>query len=171
MDASPSALPNGILDCVSEMLADLNNRLSEEIRQIQFHHQDKFAQVLISIRESVKNEVSQELLEGLETRFQSSMATIQQQFKEKLEAAQTESAKEKDQLEKEIEGSRRQTEAVAAELSSKEAELGQLDREAREMLEDPDVEISKMIRHNAIRNEVKMYIKGLRFLATETKEK
>ena len=53
--------------------------------------------------------------------------------------------------------------SLRAELVARQAELAHLERETAAMLENPEVEISRVIRNNALVAELRSYVKGLQF--------
>jgi hypothetical protein len=161
--ASKIVFPDVVFEYVSDLMSDVTNRVSEEVRKVETDHRARLEKILSSVRDSVRKELSQEMRKEFENRFQKSMEIAQQQFKEKLQQLGADADKERQVIEAELQKIRQVGSGVSAELMCKETELGLMDREAEAMADDPDVQISTMIRHNAARNELRAYIKGLRF--------
>jgi hypothetical protein len=145
-------LPDSVLSCVSELFS--------EIKKAEAAHVDKLQQSFSEVRLALRAELSDEF----ERRFQRSMELAKEQFNRQVEQSAAE-------LEAEFKQARQLKGGVRAELVAKQAELDHLERETAAMLENPEVEISRVIRNNALVAELRSYIRGLQYQAGPAAEK
>lgn len=146
------ALPESVLSCVSELFS--------EIKKAEAAHVDKLQQSFSEVRTVLRTELSDEF----ELRFQRSMELAKEQFSQQAQQSGAE-------LEAEFKQTRQLKSSVRAELVAKQAELEHLERETAAMLENPEVEISRVIRNNALVSELKSYIRGLHYQTGAAPEK
>jgi len=137
-------LPEVVLSCVSDLFS--------EIKKAEAAHVDKLQQAFSEVRATLRSELSDEF----ELRFQHSMELAKEQFNLQVQ----ESAAE---LEQEFKQTRQLKSGVRAELVARQAELEHLERETAAMLENPEVEISRVIRNNTLVAELRSYIRGLQY--------
>ena len=123
-----------LLSTLSEFTDHIQRRMSAELQTAVEAHAPKFHEIYIKMREAVTKE-----LRGI----------LQQQF-------QTE-------LQRTLDDVRLRDRAIVDELTRKEAEFETMNRETIAMIEDPDVEISKVIQRNVKQSELQAYIRGLRY--------
>lgn len=147
-----TALPEAFVTCVSELFSEI--KLAEDA------HLDKLRQSFSEVRAALRAELSDEF----EARFQHSMELAKQQFNQQVQQAAVE-------MEEEFKHTRQLKSGVRAELVAKRAELDHLERETAAMLENPEVEISRVIRNNTLVAELRSYIKGLQFQLEQAQEK
>jgi hypothetical protein len=145
-------LPDSVLSCVSELFS--------EIKKAEAAHVDKLQQSFSEVRAALRAELSDEF----EARFQRSMELAKEQFNQQVEQSAIE-------LEEEYKQSRQLKSGVRAELVAKQAELEHLERETAAMLENPEVEISRVIRNNTLVAELRSYIRGLQYQIGAAPEK
>ena len=142
---SPDALLREPLDSLNIELS----RISEEIRSINSGFEAQMQQVVAQVRESIENEYRDRLERSLnETREQVRRDTeeeLKKDFEAKLHARMGHLA----EIEKEIERVRAQIEGVTREITA--------------MLDDPSVELSRVMRRRTEQAELKAYLHGLRF--------
>jgi hypothetical protein len=149
---SETALPEAFVECVSDLFS--------EIKKVEDAHLDKLRQSFSEVRAALRAELSDEF----EVRFQRSMELAKEQFNQQVLQAAAE-------MEQEFKQTRQLKSGVRAELVAKQAELDHLERETAAMLENPEVEISRVIRNNTLVAELRSYIKGLQFQAGPATEK
>ena len=147
-----TALPDSVVSCVSELFS--------EIKKAEDAHLDKLRQSFSEVRSALRSELSDEF----ELRFQQSMELAKDQFNQQVQQSEAE-------LEGEFKQSRQLKSNVRAELVAKQAELAHLERETAAMLENPDVEISRVIRNNAQVAELRSYVRGLQYQVSHAAEK
>lgn len=152
MKAAETPLPDVVVSCVTELFA--------EIKKAEDAHLDKLQQSFLTVREALRSEVSGEF----ETRFQRSMELAKEEFNQKFKQSVEE-------LEEEYKQSRQMKSSVRAELVAKQVELEHLERETAAMLENPEVEISRVIRNNALVAELRNYVRGLQYQVGPAPEK
>src|SRR5688572_985694 len=145
-------LPESVLSCVSELFS--------EIKKAEAAHVDKLQQSFSEVRAELRAELSDEF----ELRFQRSMELAKEQFNQQVQQSAEEMAAEFKQT-------RQMKSSVRAELVAKQAELDHLERETAAMLENPEVEISRVIRNNTLVAELRSYIKGLQYQTGAVPEK
>jgi len=122
------------MNVLSELTADVQRRMAAEIQSAVEAHASKFQEIFTRMRESV----TMELRESFQEEFQIAL-------KRSLDTAAS-----------------RDT-AINEELIRKETEFDDMNRETIAMIEDPDVEIAKVIQRNVKQSELQAYIKGLRY--------
>ena len=145
-------LPESFVTCVSDLFS--------EIKKVEDAHLDKLRQSFSEVRASLRAELSDEF----EVRFQKSMALAKEQFNQQIQQSAAE-------LEVEFKQNRLVKSGVRAELIAKQAELDHLEGETAAMLENPEVEISRVIRNNSLVAELRSYIRGLQFQVGRSTEK
>ncbi len=142
--------------------------MSNALEQTDSQSEDGLSNPLLhseEVRESLRNEVSENLHNEFESRFRESMELAKSQFKQKLEEETARFEEERSRLQQEVAAHRRNAADIAAELVSKQAELDPFNPETAEMLEDPDVELSKLVRNKVSITELSAYVRGLQYLA------
>lgn len=145
-------LPEAISSCVSDLF--------QEIKKAEDAHRDKLQQSFSAVRAALRAEISDEF----ELRFQQSMELAKEQFNQQVLQSSAE-------LESEFKLSRQLRSNVRAEFVAKQAELAHLERETAAMLENPEVEISRVIRNNNLVAELRSYVRGLQYQAGLPPEK
>ncbi len=164
--SEPAADPNAaVVDAVAELISDLGTRIAAEMSRIQQDQGPKLQEALAAFRESVRQELAGKMRDEFETRFRESMDVSKRQFAQKLQEAAASVEQERNQMQEEISAARKRAMEISAELIGKQSELEHMNRETASMVEDPNIELSKIIRHNAVVSELAAYIRGLQFLA------
>jgi len=133
--------PDPLLQMFLEFTSDVQRRLLSEMQSAMKAHEPKFQAVYSELRDSVHRELQQKLDEEVDIRLRQEMQE-QMQLRDKL----------------------------ATELSNKEAEYESMNRETTEMIENPDVEIAKIVRRTARQRELKAYIRGLKYQQGDEEE-
>ena len=151
-NVAETPLPNSVVSSVSDLFSD--------IKKAEDAHLDKLRQSFSEVRAALRSELSDEF----ELRFQQSMELAKEQFNQQVQQSAAE-------LEEEFKHGRQLKSNVRAELVAKQAELDHLERETAAMLENPDVEISRVIRNNALVAELRSYVRGLQYQVGATSEK
>jgi glutaredoxin 2 len=147
-----TALPEPVVTCVSDLFS--------EIKKAEDAHLDKLRQSFSEVRATLRAELSDEF----EARFQRSMELAKEQFNQQVQQTAEEMAEEFKQT-------RQIKSTVRAELVAKQTELEHVERETAAMLENPEVEISRVIRNNTLVAELRSYIKGLQYQVGTAPEK
>jgi hypothetical protein len=121
---------------------------------------------------STLREFTEEVQSGIFAQLQSTLAAQAPKFQEiytKMREAVAielrESLRQEFQreLQRSLDSSAQRDNAIQEELNRKEAEFDDMNRETIAMIEDPDVEIAKVIQRNVKQSELQAYIKGLRY--------
>ena len=145
------------------LVSDIGTRISAELSRAEQAIAPRLEGALAVRYEAMRCELSDILREEFEIRFHESMNEAKRQFSEKLQEASATLEEERNKLNEEIAAARNRTRELSEELTIKQSELERLSREAASMIDDPDVELSRLIRHNSMVNDVKAYIRGLQF--------
>jgi hypothetical protein len=135
--------PERMLGTLHDLTVDVQRRISAELQNAVEVHAGKFQEVYIKMREAVATEVRESLWQEFQVQLHRSMEDV-----------------------------RKRDNAIAEELDRKETEFEDMNRETMAMIEDPDVEIAKVIQRNVKQSELLAYIRGLRYSLgrTETPE-
>jgi hypothetical protein len=153
MSATPSPAPDGsdvaraekadsperLLGTLHELTADVQRRISAELQNAVEIHAGKFQEIYIRMREAVATDVRESLWQEFQIQLHRSMEDV-----------------------------RNREHAIAEELNRKEAEFENMNRETLAMIEDPDVEICRVIQRNVKQSELQGYIRGLRYSLGKT---
>jgi hypothetical protein len=156
-----------VLAVVSDLVSDIRARITAEVIWAGTAESPRLREALAVMRESVRTELCESLRSEFEARFRESMEIAKRQFKEKLQTATACAEEEGNRLREEIAASRKCTAEIAAEILSKESELEHMNRETASMLEDTEIDLSRIMRHKAQVTELGAYLKGLKFLSGE----
>jgi hypothetical protein len=133
--------PDRLLGTLHELTADVQRRISAELQNAVEAHAGKFQEVYIKMREAVATEVRESLWQEFQIQLHRSMEDVRQRDN-----------------------------AIAEELNRKETEFENMNRETAAMIEDPDVEIAKVIQRNVKQSELQAYIRGLRYSLGKTEK-
>jgi hypothetical protein len=121
-----------------------------------------------NLRDAVRQELEASIREESEARLQESLGKLREQFMQKIERAGVELEIERRRIREGAGNSHQRDNAIMEELRIKESELDVMTVELTSMIENPEIEIDKMIKHNASMEELKAYVRGLRFQIGET---
>ena len=133
--------PDRLLGTLHELTADVQRRISAELQNAVEAQAGKFQEIYIRMREAVATEVRESLWQEFQIQLHRSMEEIRQRDN-----------------------------AIAEELNRKETEFENMNRETLAMIEDPDVEIAKVIKRNVMQSELQAYIRGLRYSLGRTEK-
>ncbi len=156
-----------VLAVFSEIVADIGSRITAEIRQAGQVEAARLQKAIAHMRDSIRQEVAGELREEFEARFHQSMEVAKSEFADKVHSLTASLEREKSELHHEVAAARKQATEVYAELLARRSELEHLNREIASMLEDPDIELSKIMRHKGLVTELSAYVRGLQYLSGE----
>jgi hypothetical protein len=162
-DDTLAELPEVVSKCVSDLFSSISFKVATEIRSAEEGHAEALRQALEAVRDGVRRELTDAIRLEFDERFRQEVELAKEQFIRKFDEKAGELLTERSDSRAELLEFRKRMGQVAAELTGKEAELAHLDRETASMIEDPDVEISKIIRNNTTLTEIKCYIRGLQF--------
>jgi hypothetical protein len=165
---STGDLSGPVLQVVSDIISDIRARISAEVNRAGQSESPRLREALAAMRESVRAELCESLRDEFEARFRESMEIAKRQFKEKLRDAMADAEKEQNRLREEVAATRERAAEISAELLSKESELEHMNRETPSMLEDPDIDLARIMRHKAMVTELSAYVKGLQYNSDES---
>lgn len=162
------------LSVLSAELVDMANRL----QSVRTAHVASIEAAAAQLQISLREQITESLQQRLDADFQKAVQVIRAEFDERLRTAEAAWAEERQSLSKEIEHLRRSgdTRELSVEIAQAETALIQLRSTIGEMLDDPHIEISKLLRARTRETELQTYIRGLQFKAnqartmTETKD-
>jgi hypothetical protein len=158
---------DALVEAIESFSEDVRQRIAVEIQKAEEAHAPQLQQLRERIKESVKRELGDAIRQEFDVKYQESLKKLRDQFTRKVEQAAIELEIERKRMHNELSSLRSRDGHVTAELSAKEAALEAMDREMAAMIDNPEIEISRVIRHNAQQSELKAYIRGLRFLLGE----
>jgi uncharacterized protein with von Willebrand factor type A (vWA) domain len=151
-------LPDDVLREPLDSLSIELSRISAEIQSINSGFQVQMQQVVAQVRESIENEYRARMERSLvEVREQIRRET-EQELREDFEAELHARIEHLGDVQKEIERVRTHIEGVTKEITA--------------MLDDPSIELSRVMRKRTEQAELKAYLDGLRFsIGDQTKAK
>ncbi|HEY2381088.1 MAG TPA: hypothetical protein VGK48_07885 [Terriglobia bacterium] len=125
----------------------------------------RMKEAMIEMRETISREVTERMRKEADANFRSAIDGVRQQFQDRLQQTQSDFERERAQLLKELETLKRTdvTAKLQSELNRTNQALQNVTAEIAQMLDDPDVELAKVIRQNAVQNEMKAYARGLSY--------
>jgi chromosome segregation ATPase len=142
-----------LVEPLSQLATELS-RIAAEIQAVECSHLERMETASAELRKQVEVEV------------QAQVASVYAGFEERLRSAAAEWDAERQSLQKQIEQSRRthsNDHGREEEVARTEAALAQIDREIQAMLDDPNGDLSQIMRKNALKSELQAYFKGLTF--------
>jgi hypothetical protein len=160
-------LSDPVVQVVSDIISDIRARISAEVNWAGQSESPRLREALAAMRESVRAELCESLRDEFEARFRESMEIAKHQFKEKLRDVTADAEEEQNRLREEVAATRKRAAEISAELLGKESELEHMNRETPSMLEDPDIDLSRIMRHKAMVTELSAYVMGLKFLSED----
>jgi hypothetical protein len=156
-----------VLHAVSDLISDIRAKVVAELTWAGQAESPRLRDAIAAMRESIRGELCEKLRSEFETRFHESMEIAKRQFMEKLLQATASAEDERNRLREEITANRKRAAEISAELLSKQSELEHMNRETPAMLENPDIDLAKIVHHKAIITELSAYLKGLKYLSGE----
>lgn len=139
-------------DALNDPLALLSielGRISAEIQSINSGFQVQMQQSMAKMRGTLENQHQSELEQSLRELREQIVIEVRQDFQEKLQAELERHNRHKTEVEKEIMRVHGLLEGVASDIAA--------------MLEDPSIELSRLMRLRTEQAELKSYLEGLRF--------
>ena len=139
-------------DLLHEPLDSLSiemSRISAEIQSINSGFQAQMQQVVALVRESIENEYRARMEKALNEVREQVRSETEEELRKDFEAELRSRIAHLSEVEKEIERVRTQIEGVTKEITT--------------MLDDPSIELSKVMRKRTEQAELKAYLDGLRF--------
>jgi exonuclease VII large subunit len=145
-----------------EPLSLLSSRLGEiaaSITQLDHSHAEQMENAAARIRDRIVADLQNQYRNQVET----AMQALREEFEKRMRSAAAEWDAERQSLVAEI-GKRSQgSSPLTEEVAQTEATLEALQKKIREMLDDPAVELSRLMQENARQEELQAYLKGLKF--------
>ena len=154
-----------VLQVISDLISDAAARILTEMRMAELSEASPLREALHAMRESVRREVSDSLRDEFEARFRESMEVTRREFNDTLQETIASLQEERDRLREELTTARKQAAEISGELADRQSELEHLNREIATMLEDPTIDLSKIIRYKGLVTELRAYIKGLQYVS------
>jgi len=139
-------------DLLREPLDSLSiemSRISAEIQSINSGFQAQMEQVVAQVRESLENEYRTRMEKALNEVREQIRNETEEELRKDFDAQLRSRIAHLTEVEKEIERVRTQIEGVTKEITT--------------MLDDPSIELSKVMRKRTEQAELKAYLDGLRF--------
>jgi hypothetical protein len=138
-------------DLLREPLDSLSiemSRISAEIQSINSGFQAQMEQVVAQVRESIENEYRTRMEKALNEAREQIRNETEEELRKDFDAQLRSRIAHLTEVEKEIERVRTQIESVTKEITT--------------MLDDPSIELSKVMRKRTEQAELKAYLDGLR---------
>jgi len=139
-------------DVLREPLDSLNielGRISAEIQSINSGFQAQMEQVVAQVRESIENEYR--------ARMEKSLGEVREQIRNETEEELRKN------FEAELHARIEHLAEVQKEIERVRAEIEGVTKEITAMLDDPSIELSRVMRKRTEQAELKAYLDGLRF--------
>ena len=150
--------PDDVLREPLDSLSIEMSRISAEIQSINSGFQAQMEQVVAQVRESLENEYRTRMEKALNEVRQQIRNETEEELRKDFDAQLRSRIAHLTEVEKEIERVRTQIEGVTKEITT--------------MLDDPSIELSKVMRKRTEQAELKAYLGGLRFsIGEKTKAK
>jgi predicted enzyme involved in methoxymalonyl-ACP biosynthesis len=142
-------LPDDVLREPVDSLSIELTRISAEIESINSGFQAQMQQVVAQVRESIENEYRARMDRALIQLREQIRQETEQELRKDFEAELNARIEHLGDVQKEIERVRTQVEGVTKEIAA--------------MLDDPSIELSRVMRKRTEQAELKAYLDGLRF--------
>jgi hypothetical protein len=144
------------------LLASQLGQIAASILQLERSHSDEMENAAAQLR----HQISTDLHNQHQGRFEAEIQVLRGEFEQRMCSATAQWEAERQSLLNEIEHLRgRNSSGVAQEVAQTEAALESLQKKIGEMLDDPTVELSRVIPENARQEQLQAYLKGLKFNA------
>jgi hypothetical protein len=134
--------PDQLLNSLREFTEEVQSGIFAQLQSTLAAQAPKFQEIYAKMRETVASELRESLRQEFQIELQRSLDTAVQRDN-----------------------------AIQEELNRKETEFDDMNRETIAMIEDPDVEIAKVIQRNVKQSELQAYIKGLRYSLGQSEKK
>ena len=141
--------PDDVLREPLDSLSIEMSRISAEIQSINSGFQAQMEQVVAQVRESLENEYRTRMEKALNEVREQIRNETEEELRKDFDAQLRSRIAHLTEVEKEIERVRTQIEGVTKEITT--------------MLDDPSIELSKVMRKRTEQAELKAYLDGLRF--------
>ncbi len=164
-EAPPADLLAAFLAPLDE-LADRMTSIAEEIRNPEGPYAAKVREAFSAVKKS-EEETKTTVRKEFDAQFRVAMETVREQYNTRFLEAKRDLETERDTLAQQLAEVKQKdrAEVLHAELKRTTDALTTAEAEIAQMVEDPDVELSKIIRHNAMQSELKAYLRGLQYQA------
>jgi hypothetical protein len=144
-----AALPDDTLREPLDSLSFELTRISEEIHSINSGFQAQMQQVVAQVRETIENEYRARMEKSIGDIRAQLRNEIEEEIRQEFDAELRARMGHLDDVQKEIERVLGQVEAVTKEIAA--------------MLDDPSIELARVMRKRTEQAELKAYLNGLRF--------
>jgi ASC-1-like (ASCH) protein len=153
-----------LVEPLSFLSAELTD-IATAIQTIETRYFDMLQTAVAELRETAHEEIKAEQQRLFDGQLQEGLRIVRDQLEERFRTATQEWQTEKEELKAEVESLRRYSnlEDVLKEISQTEAVIGELKKEIDSAIDDPSVELSKIIQKNSQLEELRAYARGLSF--------
>lgn len=173
LDSATSECDQAKMSNVSDLAIEVRGRADPFVEPLSLLS-SQLGEIAASILQLKRSHLQQmenaasELVSDLQNRHQAQYDTgiqiLREGFEESLRSATAQWEAERQLLQDEIERLRRQTSSeLTQEVTQTEAALEALQQKIGDMLDDPDVELSRVMQEKARQQELQAYLKGLKF--------
>ncbi len=135
--------------------------ITDQIQEIQRSHLKRMESAAAQLRD----QITADLKNQHRAEFQSGIQVLREEFEARLRLATAQWEAERQSLSNEIEDLRRHSNSskLAQEVEQTEAALEALQKKIQAMLDDPTVELSRVMQENARQQQLQAYLNGLKF--------
>jgi hypothetical protein len=159
-----NGLPATVLEPLKHLAVDLN-RITEAVAKVENGHVGNLRTAIARFRETLMTEVQGIIKKDGDAQMKTAMLIVREEFDAHIQATTAEFQAEKERLTKELDELKRggSSEELQAEIDRTSRILSEIAEEMARMLEDPDIELAKVVKENAAQNELRAYMRGLMY--------
>jgi hypothetical protein len=160
------ALPPTVLEPLKRLGVNLT-RVTKEIAKVEDGQIANLRAAIGRFRETLMPATEGTIRKEMDAQLQTALAVLREEFDLRLRDSTAEYQQENEKLIKELDELKRSQasdqskEEVQAEIDRTAKILTEISEEMARMLEDPDVELAKIITENSAQNELRAYMRGL----------
>jgi len=152
--------PDPLVEALS-LFASESSGIAARIRELERSHLERMETAAAKLRD----QIAAHLQNQHRAEFQSGIQVLREEFEARLRLATAQWEAERQSLSNEIEDLRRHSNSskLAQEVEQTEAALEALQKKIQAMLDDPTVELSRVMQENARQQQLQAYLNGLKF--------
>src|SRR5216117_4152407 len=152
--------PDPLVEALS-LFASESSGIAARIQELERSHLERMETAAATLRD----QIAAHLQNQHRAEFQSGIQVLREEFEARLRLATAQWEAERQSLSNEIEDLRRHSNSskLAQEVEQTEAALEALQKKIQAMLDDPTVELSRVMQENARQQQLQAYLNGLKF--------
>ena len=149
--------PDPFVEALSLLASELSG-ISARIQQLERSHFERMETAAAKLRE----QITADLKNQHRAEIQSGIQIIREQYEQRLRSAAAQWEAERQSLSEDL-ARQRNSSKVAQEVKQTEAALEELQKEIQAMLDNPTVDLSRVMQESARQQQLQAYLKGLKF--------